>query len=71
MDALHLIWCSKEAVYKAYGQKEVDYKRHIQIYREGLLLKAKLTKLDVSIIYDLEGRIIDKLYVVRCRQVSG
>jgi len=71
MDALHLIWCAKEAVYKAYGQKEVDYKQHIRIYREGPLLKAILIKPDVSIIYDLESRIIDKIYVVFCRQVSG
>jgi len=70
MDALHLIWCSKEAVYKAYGQKEVDYKRHIRIYRERQVLKANLTKHDVSITYNLESRMINNLYVVSCRQES-
>ncbi len=68
-DALHLIWCCKEAVYKAYGQKEVDFKQHIHIVRDGLYLSATMTKQDVSLSYHLRSRIVNNLFIVSCRQV--
>ena len=69
MDALHLIWCSKEAVYKAYGEKEVDYKQHIHLTKSNKSITAELTKLAVPIKYDLQVKIIGELYLVSCRQV--
>ena len=69
MDALHLVWCSKEAVYKAYGQKEVDYKRHIRIFRDGARLSATMIKDNISLKYELHSRVINNLYLVICRQI--
>lgn len=34
MEALHVIWGAKESLYKAYGKKRLDFKKHILI--EGL-----------------------------------
>ena len=71
MDALHLIWCSKEAVYKAYGQKEVDYRQHIHIIRSGNRLIAQMTKLPTPITYELELENFGDLYIASCRLISG
>ncbi|MEY3051306.1 MAG: hypothetical protein RLY31_1091 [Bacteroidota bacterium] len=29
LEHLHLYWCAKEALYKAYGAREVDFRRHL------------------------------------------
>lgn len=31
IEHLHIYWCAKEALYKAYGRKELDYKEHILV----------------------------------------
>ncbi len=28
---LHLIWSAKEAMYKAYGRRQLDFKEHISV----------------------------------------
>lgn len=69
IDALHLVWCAKEAVYKAYGQKEVDYKRHIRIFRDGPELYATMIKNNISLRYELHSRVVNNLYLVLCGQI--
>ena len=31
IDYMHILWGAKECVYKAYGRKEVDFRKHIRI----------------------------------------
>lgn len=31
IDALHLIWGTKEALYKAYGRREIDWREHLRV----------------------------------------
>jgi 4'-phosphopantetheinyl transferase len=55
------IWSAKEAIYKAYGKKEVDFQKHMQILpfeigSEGLILANFLmeqpTPMNVHYIFD-------------------
>lgn len=32
---LHLIWSAKEAMYKAYGRRQLDFKEHLTVNLEG------------------------------------
>jgi 4'-phosphopantetheinyl transferase len=36
LEELYLIWCTKEAVFKRYGSKAVDFKNHIQVSQTNL-----------------------------------
>ncbi len=60
------IWSAKEAIYKAYGKKEVDFQKHMQILpfeigSEGVIdanfLLGKPTKMNVHYLFD--GEIIN------------
>lgn len=31
LEALHLIWGAKECMYKAYGRKEIDFRKHMRL----------------------------------------
>lgn len=53
-------WSAKEAVYKAYGKKKLDFKKHIlinSILKEGDIIKAEieLRKENVNINYEVTG----------------
>lgn len=39
LQALYLVWCAKEALYKLYGKKAVDFKKHIVV--EPFLMNEK------------------------------
>jgi 4'-phosphopantetheinyl transferase len=36
LEELYLIWCTKEAVFKRYGSKAVDFKNHIQVLKTDI-----------------------------------
>jgi 4'-phosphopantetheinyl transferase EntD len=62
---LTLIWCAKEAIFKWYGQGELDFKRHMQL--EGVIsMDGDTVKLPFVFIKEkkthlaLEGRIFDE-----------
>jgi 4'-phosphopantetheinyl transferase len=49
------IWCAKEAMYKAYGAKEVDFKKHLTVDYQGVtrVENGKLHKEDFQQQYQL------------------
>lgn len=58
LDQLHFFWGAKEALYKAYGRKKLDFKEHIHITPFDYLgnegrTKGKVVKDDVEINFDV------------------
>ena len=64
---LHVYWGAKEAIYKAYGKKALDFRRHIRIlpfsfkpeggYFQGQLRKDEVS-MDFHLWYQLRGAYI-------------
>jgi len=66
---LHLIWSAKEAVYKAYGQRQLDFRDNIFLDFEGYspektTASALLIKETLEIIFDLDFRIYEGFVLV-------
>lgn len=67
-ESFHFIWAIKEAVYKAYGLREIDFKRDIKLYGlewvNGILkIKAVLSKNSQNFNYTIEIKKIGQLYM--------
>ncbi|MEM8583513.1 MAG: 4'-phosphopantetheinyl transferase superfamily protein [Bacteroidota bacterium] len=61
----HLIWSAKEAMYKAYGLKQLDFKAHLTVILPELKKSSgpfvgTLKKAELTIQYDFQYWIIDK-----------
>jgi 4'-phosphopantetheinyl transferase len=66
---LHAIWGAKEAMYKAYGKKELDFKAHMlngpfNFDKSGFNWEGEVKKGDFYAKYDLFCRLIDQLIIV-------
>jgi phosphopantetheinyl transferase (holo-ACP synthase) len=64
-----MLWSAKEAMYKAYGQKEIDFREHMTVlapdYRSGEMhFKGTLKKDDVSLSFTLFCKLFDRLMMV-------
>lgn len=60
----HLIWSAKEAMYKAYGRKQIDFKAHLTVNLKDTdkpwgQMEGRLKKSELAIDYDLDFRIVD------------
>lgn len=61
---LHIYWTAKEALYKAYGRKQLDFRKHIHItpfdraQQQGQL-QGQIIKNDIRQTFQLEYQIID------------
>lgn len=65
----HLVWSAKEAMYKAYGRRELDFREHLFVDLEGIPLESgqttgQLIKDDLHIEYDLNFRIFERNYML-------
>lgn len=65
----HLVWSAKEAMYKAYGLREVDFRAHLFVDLEGIPLEkgqttGELIKDDLHLKYQLDYRIFDRNYML-------
>ena len=68
---LHLIWSAKEALYKAYGRRELDFKEHLYVdfqdYQPGkTVAAATLHKGDVQMLFRLDYRVYEDIVLVAC-----
>ena len=68
---LHLIWSAKEALYKAYGRRELDFKEHLYIdFQDYNFSKttavATLQKGDVEMLFQLDYRVYEDIVLVAC-----
>ncbi|HFC01248.1 MAG TPA: 4'-phosphopantetheinyl transferase superfamily protein [Phaeodactylibacter sp.] len=71
MEHLHVYWGAKEALYKAYGRKELEFKKHILIEPFEYNLKkgtctGQVTKGDFSSKYSLWYQKVDNHMLVYC-----
>ncbi len=53
-----LIWSAKETLYKFYGQKEVDFKKHMTIFTSGTQLRGCL-HIHTPLFYDMHLALVD------------
>ncbi|MBC7885893.1 MAG: 4'-phosphopantetheinyl transferase superfamily protein [Saprospiraceae bacterium] len=68
-EAFHAIWGAKEAMYKAYGRKELDFKKHISVgefhfSRDGFIFTGEVKKDDFYKKYALSCHQFDQLILV-------
>lgn len=67
-ETLTLIWSAKEAVYKHYGLKEVDFKAHLNIlpfeFNSGNRISATITMPHLTQRIQLEYEMLDELLMV-------
>ena len=45
LQTMHVIWGAKECIYKAYGRKAIDYRKHIAIERPSTIYKNRVVEL--------------------------
>lgn len=65
----HIFWGAKECMYKAYGLKKVDFKKHMHVYpfsyyQTDLELSGYLQKPDVKQEYHIQTFKLDDYYLV-------
>jgi len=68
LDAYHIFWGAKECMYKAYGKKELDFKKHMHLYpfkifQNQLELKGWVKKDDVNQSYTVHTDKLDNYYL--------
>jgi phosphopantetheinyl transferase len=66
---LHLIWSAKEAMYKAFGRRQIDFRKHLFVDFEGFnpaktAGTATLRKGDIEMCFNLDFRIYDNFVMV-------
>lgn len=68
---LHLIWSAKEAMYKAFGQRQLDFKKHLFVDLGSFTADATkgtayLRKDKVEMLFDLDYMVFDEFVLVGC-----
>jgi len=72
LDYLHIYWCAKEAMYKAYGKKGLSFRLHLQVHPftfnpRGGHAEGRLEKETHSMAFDLYYVTIGSHYLVVAR----
>lgn len=67
----HILWGSKESMYKSYGKKELDFKKHMHVYPFELFdskieFAGKVEKNEERQFYDLYYQNINNNYLIYC-----
>lgn len=68
---LHLIWSAKEAMYKAFGRRQLDFKEHLFVDFGAFNAatcsgSALLRKDNIEMLFDLHFRVFDDFVLVGC-----
>ena len=68
---LHLYWGAKEALFKAYGRKEVDFKQHLfnkpfSLVGDSGSFQGQLIKPTIQQSFQLSYRLFDSFVLVWC-----
>lgn len=76
LEQLHVYWCAKEALYKAYGLRELDFREHIAIEpfefeTDGDTLQGKVKKNDFVADFQLWYRMIEEHVLVYAMELEG
>ena len=63
LEQLHVLWCAKEALYKGYGRRQLDFKEHIRV--SPFTYSPKCGKMRGSIQKERETHFFELIYEVR------
>ena len=71
LEYYHLLWGSKESMYKAYSKKELDFRKNMYVYPFELFdskleFSGKVEKGDIRQEYDLYYENVNNNYLVYC-----
>jgi len=76
LEHLHVYWSAKEAIYKAYGRRELDFRKNILVEpfkynEEGCTFSGKMIKpeLNLELHYELCFEKFGEYYLVYCWEV--
>ncbi|MFY0644842.1 MAG: 4'-phosphopantetheinyl transferase superfamily protein [Bacteroidia bacterium] len=65
---MFMVWCAKEALYKLYGRKALDFKTHLKVHfqemKESGILHGEINKGDYQKKVDLQYRFIEDYLIV-------
>ena len=69
LEMLHIIWGAKEAMYKAWGKKKIDFKEHLNVEafewnQEKINLKSSLKKSNIAMHFDVYAEKVDHFILV-------
>jgi phosphopantetheinyl transferase len=69
---LHVIWGAKESLFKAYGRKEVDFRKHLNVeafrYRKKGFFQAEFLKEDHQFRYQCANLYFKNFHLVFCQK---
>lgn len=70
----HTVWGAKESMYKAYGKKEVDFRKEMEVFPfefdpNGFFFKGQLKKGEILLNFSLFCRQIDQIILVYAIQI--
>ncbi len=68
LEGMYMVWCAKEALYKYYGLKALDFKKHLKLHYSPLkiegLLKGEIAKNDYHQKVDLHYWYVNDYLIV-------
>ena len=69
LDSMHVIWGAKEAMYKAYGRKGIDFKLQMQVDSfdwngSETITKGRLQKANITMFFDVVAEKIEQYMLV-------
>ncbi len=74
LEHLHIYWGAKEALYKAYGKKELDFRKHILVEPFSYLPKGqcfgRVEKGDFKAKYDISFQEIENHFLVFAEELN-
>lgn len=74
LEHLHVYWGAKEALYKAYGRRELDFRQHILVepfyFQPSGITLAKVCKDEFKSSYFLEFEKIEHYFLVYCIEMQ-
>ena len=70
---MHVIWGAKESMYKAYGLKEIDYKKHLAVHSAASILRSpgrgELKKNKLIIQYEIRAEVVLDYILTYCFEI--
>lgn len=75
MEQLHLLWCAKEALYKGFGRRKLDFKEHLRVHPfvfsvNGGNLTGEIRKGQEIHFFDLTYEVHENYFMVYGIQVA-
>lgn len=74
LTTMHAIWGSKESMYKAYGRRLLDFKKHMKVLDPARLVGGQslgmIVQEDEVLSYEIYGKLHDHFILIYCFEAS-